>query len=237
MRHEHRPISIIRWQRRWREFYIKRWIVPQFDHVGDGLVINQPRYLTLFGTKLCAGKHLHIACAPNLHVELTTWKSKQHQGRITLGDHCLISPGVSLQSAESIHIGDDCMIGSGSILSDCDWHHTYNRIRPFRCSAPLILENNVWIGARSIILKGIRIGENSIIGAGSVVTKDVPANTIFAGNPAVFVKDINPKKRMLKRSRILNDINQSEDDLITWSCESNSWKNYLRTKLFPKAVD
>ena len=59
-----------------------------------------------------------------------------------------------------------------------------------RKCAPVVIENNVFIGAHCIILKGVSIGENSIIGAGSVVTKNVPANQIWAGNPAKFIRKI-----------------------------------------------
>lgn len=59
-----------------------------------------------------------------------------------------------------------------------------------RASAPVIIEDNAFIGARSIILKGVTIGANSIIGAGSVVTKSIPANEIWAGNPAKFIRKI-----------------------------------------------
>jgi len=54
----------------------------------------------------------------------------------------------------------------------------------------VILEDNVWVGANAIILKGVRIGKNSVIGAGSVVTKDVPSNVVVAGNPAKIVRDM-----------------------------------------------
>ena len=56
--------------------------------------------------------------------------------------------------------------------------------------APVVIEDNVFIGARCIILKGVTIGENSVVGAGSVVTKSIPANEIWAGNPAKFIRKI-----------------------------------------------
>lgn len=59
-----------------------------------------------------------------------------------------------------------------------------------RVSAPVIIEDNAFIGARSIILKGVTIGMNSVVGAGSVVTKSIPANEIWAGNPAKFIRKI-----------------------------------------------
>jgi acetyltransferase-like isoleucine patch superfamily enzyme len=67
---------------------------------------------------------------------------------------------------------------------------------------PVILEDNVWIGAGTTILKGTCIGENSIIGAGSVVTKDIPPNSIAAGNPAKVIKHISQRSINSKRAGI-----------------------------------
>ena len=65
------------------------------------------------------------------------------------------------------------MFAANVYISDSDWHGIYNRIRPFRCTKPVVLENNVWLGERVIVNKGVTIGENSVIGAGAVVTRDV----------------------------------------------------------------
>ena len=59
-----------------------------------------------------------------------------------------------------------------------------------KVKSPVIIEDNVFIGARSIILKGVTIGRNSIVGAGSVVTKSIPSNQIWGGNPAKFIRNI-----------------------------------------------
>ena len=87
-------------------------------------------------------------------------------------------------AAENIKIGDACMIAHGAYISDADWHGIYDRAEPVGKTKPVIFKDNVWIGDSAIICKGVTIGNNSIIGAGSVVTKDVPENAVMVGIPA-----------------------------------------------------
>jgi len=94
-------------------------------------------------------------------------------------------------AAESIIIGDACMIAHGVYISDADWHGIYDRAEPVGNTKPVVIKDNVWIGDSAIVCKGVTIGANSIIGAGAVVTKDVPPNTVFAGNPAQLVKKLD----------------------------------------------
>jgi len=98
----------------------------------------------------------------------------------------------------SIEIGNNVKIGGGARIFDTDFHaiDPELRINPKTDFAnkrklPVVIEDNVFIGANSTILKGVTIGRNSIIGSGSVVTKNVPSNEIWAGNPARFIKYIN----------------------------------------------
>ena len=97
---------------------------------------------------------------------------------------------------KSITIGNCVKIGGGVKIYDTDFHSLDSETRKSkedlnnRVERPVIIHDNVFIGAYSIILKGIEIGENSIIGAGSVVTKSIPANQIWAGNPAKFIRNI-----------------------------------------------
>jgi acetyltransferase-like isoleucine patch superfamily enzyme len=116
-----------------------------------------------------------------------------------MGDDCILS------CAERIEIGRYTMLAHGVQVFDNDSHpinaterqHDYLILlghatppRPPIATAPIIIGEHVWIGLESIILKGVRIGDNSIIAAGSVVTRDIPANVIAAGNPARVVRQI-----------------------------------------------
>jgi acetyltransferase-like isoleucine patch superfamily enzyme len=95
-----------------------------------------------------------------------------------------------------IKIGNYVKIGGGTCIYDTDFHPLDPNIRKkendiqYKYNAPVVIEDNAFIGAHVTILKGVTVGENSVIGACSVVTKDVPPNQIWAGNPAKFIKNI-----------------------------------------------
>lgn len=117
-----------------------------------------------------------------------------HESKIIIGNNVGIS-GSTINATTSITIGDNTLIGSGCLISDTDSHPLLvnHRLMPnggpeFTRKSPIVIGNNVFVGARSIILKGVTIGDGAVIGAGSVVTKDVPANAIVAGNPAKLIK-------------------------------------------------
>lgn len=101
--------------------------------------------------------------------------------------------GVSIVAQQTVCIGAECLLGSGVIVADTDFHPISAEGRRFRHtgdaeSAPVVIEDNVFIGANAIVLKGVTIGRNSVVGAGSVVTANIPPNSIAAGNPARMVR-------------------------------------------------
>ncbi len=109
----------------------------------------------------------------------------ENDGEIIIGNNVGMS-GTAIVSREKVTIGNNVMLGSGTCVYDTDFHSTVlsDRISvPEKGvkSAPVVIEDGVFIGARSFILKGITIGENAVIGAGSVVTKSVPAGEIWGG--------------------------------------------------------
>lgn len=103
---------------------------------------------------------------------------------ICIGDNCGFS-GTSIGAALRIMIGDNVRFGANTLVTDSDWHYDDARSGP---NAEVIIGDNVWVGYGTIILKGVHIGENSVIGAGSIVTSDIPANVIAAGNPCKVIK-------------------------------------------------
>ena len=101
-------------------------------------------------------------------------------GRLVLGDNVAFNRGVSVNCHEHIEIGSESIIGPNVLIFDHD-HVILNGIvqpRKFE-TEPVLIGKNVWVGANSIILKGVSIGDRSVIAAGSVVTKSVPPDTVF----------------------------------------------------------
>lgn len=113
---------------------------------------------------------------------------------IAIGDDVGMS-GCSITAMERIVIGDEVLIGSGVLIVDSDLHPIDPAGRRYSKkgvqTAPVVIRDNVFIGARAIILKGAEVGEGSVIGAGSVVSRSVPPYSVVAGNPARIVKRID----------------------------------------------
>ncbi|MBX2857530.1 MAG: acyltransferase [Cellvibrionaceae bacterium] len=240
MRKEHRPLWLLQLNARINTWIIENKIRPQFAALGNNPAILKPLSLQIFGEHISAGNFIHLIGNRQQPIKLSTWSSKQSQGQINIGHYCLISPGVTVSSAQSIRIGDNCMLAAQCYLSDSDWHGIYNRIRPFRCSAPITLHDNVWLGLRSVICKGVIIGENSIIGAGSVVTGDIPANVIAAGNPARVIKTLNPNRKMLKREQLFvnsEDHWHQMNQVHQFFCRDNSTLAWLKSLIWPRRND
>jgi acetyltransferase-like isoleucine patch superfamily enzyme len=104
--------------------------------------------------------------------------------------------GVSITSrTKSIYIGSNCRIAPNTVIVDSDYHSMIppeSRLQNpgFEFDKDVVINENVWIGMRSIILKGVTIGKNSVIAAGSVVVKDIPEDCLAAGVPAIVVKKL-----------------------------------------------
>ena len=104
---------------------------------------------------------------------------------LKIGNHCGFS-GCSIVADKEVIIGDHVMVGANTCIGDRDDHPDRLGTTP----QPVHIGNNVFIGMHCIVMKGVTIGENSIIGAGSIVTKDIPANCIAAGVPCKVIKYI-----------------------------------------------
>lgn len=105
---------------------------------------------------------------------------------IKIGNNCGFS-GTRIRCGKSITIGNNVRCGANTYIADTDGHSDDRRAGNDR---GVVIEDNVWLGLNVVVLKGVHIGKNSLIGANSVVTKDIPANVIAAGNPCRIIKEV-----------------------------------------------
>jgi len=111
-----------------------------------------------------------------------------HKGaHISIGDHTFINYGSSITAYQQVKIGSNCLLGHHLLIVDRNEPGIEQR-EVARPAAPVIIEDHVWIGSHAIILPGVCIGRHAAIGAGSVVTRDIPANCLAVGNPARVVR-------------------------------------------------
>ena len=199
-------------------------------------MILNPQHLKIFGENISIGDYATLICSPDKKIDISTWQTDKLNGSISLGNYILISPGTSIRSAESIDIGDSTMIASDVVITDSDWHGIYDRTDYVATPKPVKIHKNVWIGERSIILKGTQIGENSIIGAGSVVHGDIPPNSVYAGNPAKEVKKLDEGSFVTREelfndsSTYLQDLNIIEENMLG----NNSFFGWIKSMFWPK---
>jgi acetyltransferase-like isoleucine patch superfamily enzyme len=111
------------------------------------------------------------------------------EGVIVLGDGVFINYGVEIYAARSVTIGDNVHLADMAAIYDTDFHQLEEnaavRVEPVR------IGSNAWIGRQAIILPGVTIGDHAVVAAGSIVTKDVPAKTLVAGNPASVRRELS----------------------------------------------
>lgn len=108
-------------------------------------------------------------------------------GHLDIGDNVFVNYGTSLVSKVHVRIGDDCLIGSHVTVMDCDFHHVEDKGWD-QTGTEIVIEERVWLANRAMVLKGVRIGHDAVVAAGSVVTHDVPPRTLVAGVPARIIR-------------------------------------------------
>ena len=114
-----------------------------------------------------------------------------NQAEIKIGNNCGFS-GTVIGAKKRIVLGNDVICGANTLITDFDWHGIQPDQRKTSSgeSMEVIIGDNVFIGYGTIVLKGVRIGNNSVIGANSVVTRNIPENVIAGGNPCRVIKDL-----------------------------------------------
>jgi acetyltransferase-like isoleucine patch superfamily enzyme len=142
--------------------------------------------------KIKIGNRVSLNSYPGGEPYRTGLQTHCREAIISIGNDCNLN-GTMIHCRTSVKIGSYCMFGPGSKIVDNDAHRVSidvaKRRKPPK-SAQISIEDNVWVGMNSLILKGVTIGKNSIIAAHSVVLKNVPENVLVAGNPAKLIKNL-----------------------------------------------
>ena len=154
------------------------WYRHKFHRVGTGLEVKGKLEMRGPG-KVIAGKDLHLS----KNVTLNTLTA---QSKILIGNEVDIGDSSYIGAHGQIIIGDNTAIAGGVTILSTDFHGIDGEPTKER---PILIGRHVWIGLKAIILEGVTIGDNAIVGAGSVVTKSVAPNSIVAGNPARFIRE------------------------------------------------
>lgn len=124
------------------------------------------------------------------NIQFKTELTCSEGAELIMGNDVFVNQGSNIYAAESVNIGNNVLIADSVIMHDTNFHLID---ADGVIVKPIEIGNNVWIGNRSIILPGVTIGKNSVIGAGSVVTKSIPSDYLAAGNPAELKKKLNVK--------------------------------------------
>lgn len=159
----------------------------------SSLRLYQPLYLYLKGGRYKIGHNVQFGydIGGRYKKGYCELQARTENAEIIIGDYTAINNNFLAVSCEKIEIGKYCRIGIGCQIMDFDAHN----IDPFLRSqmgkkAEIIIGENVWIGNNVIVLPGVHIGNNSIVGAGAVVTRDIPCNVVCGGVPAKVIKSI-----------------------------------------------
>lgn len=184
----------------------ERWQMAQLVEMSEFAVLDRQARITNY-----TGERAAIRIGADTHIH--GWLRTLNPGsRICLGTNCFVGAGSRIWAQSSVSIGDHVLIAHLVDVHDTNSHPVgaLARRRDFQqmvtgdlkdtmgvAAAPIVIEDDVWVGFKSSILKGVHIGRGAIIAAGSVVTKDVPAWTIVAGNPASVVRTMTPEEHDL----------------------------------------
>jgi acetyltransferase-like isoleucine patch superfamily enzyme len=234
VRTDHRPVWLKRALTAYHRVWAERFLCPQFEAVGQGLIIFGPRHIEVNGAGVHLGSHVHMMATRDAPIRFTCYA--QPGGRIDLGDYSIVLPGARLSSATRIRTGSNCMFATHCYVTDADWHDLYDRTAAPGNTEEVVLGDNVWIGDSAIVCKGVHIGDNTIVGAGAVVASDLPANAVAAGNPARVVKQLDPERMLIKRETLFQrDVSYDEwiEQFERWVLAPNTLRGWLRSVFAP----
>lgn len=159
-----------------------RWQLRRASRVGTvrlrGRALVSNRGTLVFEDRVRLNGHvypLQFACMRNAHLRI--------------GEGTFINYGADISAITAVSIGRDCNIGQFAIIIDSDYHDLHNHHLPGK-SEPVVIEDDVWLGARVTVLRGSRIGRGSVVAAHAVVTGDIPPYSLAAGVPARVIRSL-----------------------------------------------
>lgn len=187
-------------------FYNKLWFWTNKVIYGRNMCVMGKVYLNITG-KMTIGDNFMMTSGCAINPISSNQKAAfyvEPNATVNIGNYVGMS-STRMWIAKGLTIGNNVNIGAGVLIMDTDCHQVDNRMRRHDASlhfsqtelsnavvsAPVVIEDDVWIGANVTILKGVTVGARSVIGAGSIVTKSIPADCVAAGNPAQVVKYLN----------------------------------------------
>ncbi len=240
MRQDRRPYWVKNIYLRFRRWYTNHFLKPACDYLGDYHTCMKPWYISISGPNISIGKCATIIGEPDNRVKIAVWGREPELGRIEIGDYVMISPGTRISASDEIIIGHSVMMANGVYIADSDWHGIYDRTKRSDLVAPVHIADNVWLGDHATVLKGVSIGENSVVAANAVVTRDVSANVVVAGNPAKVVKELDMEREMIRRADYFANPAELEiffDRVDKMVLGQNGFFNWLRALVWPTRRD
>jgi acetyltransferase-like isoleucine patch superfamily enzyme len=172
--------ALLLWRYAWRRLLTRaghRWRTTGFLFLGRGLELQIARRGEIhFGRFVWIGEGTKIRC---------------HEGVVEIGDKTVIGQECTISAYQRVRIGAQCVIADRAMFIDFD-HGVVEVERPIRLQGiykrDVEVGSNVWIGYGACVLRGVRVGDNAIVGTNSVVTRDVPANAVVGGVPAQVLR-------------------------------------------------
>ena len=168
--------------------------------IPSSCVLNSPLRIDGKGQVSIAEKVMFgYPLAPRMGDGMVQLQARYENSQISIGERTEFSNNVSIIALQEVSVGCDCLIADRVTIYDADFHELSPASRlPGKVReesdgviAPTRIGNNVWIGSCAIILKGVTIGDGAVIGAGSVVTKDISSNVLAVGSPARVVRSLD----------------------------------------------
>lgn len=237
MREDLRPYWAKKLYLRFTRWYVDYFLAPECESLGPYHMFMQPWHVRISGDNIRIGRSFTGIGAPGARMEIGVWGRAAGEGRIEIGDACLMSPGSRLSASDEIVLGDGVMLANGAYVTDCDWHTIYDRMQRTD-PAPVRIGDNVWLGDHATVLKGVTIGDNSVVAARAVVTRDVPANVVVGGNPAKIIKELDTAREFHTRMDYYADpasLAEFFDGVDRMVLKGNSFWRWLWSMVYPRS--